>query len=274
MTVHAHPDDESITTGGLLARCASVGVLTCLVTCSDGRYGSVNPDLGLTLDPEGLAAVRAGELDAAAGELGVGELYRLGYHDSGMTGSPTNSASQAFWSQPAEAVIPQLVALIRSFRPHVIVTYDPFGGTGHPDHIAAHRITVLAIEAAREAASYPATGQPWIVSRLFYPVYPVSAMRAFIDMTIERGEPHPMGGADAEAINYTRTDETVTHQVNISTVYDRKRAALSRHQTQVGRHYPQLYRSALARREHEHFRSAIDRPCPCQWDDIFEPSGT
>lgn len=270
MAVHAHPDDESITTGGLLAQCSSAGVKTCLLTCTDGRYGPVNPDLGLALDPDALAVVRSSELDEAARELGIGELRRLRYHDSGMSGSPTNHAPWGFWSQPTDDVLLEVVQVIRSFRPHVIVTYDPLGCTGHPDHTATHRVTVLAIEAASEARMYPTAGPPWTVSRLFYPVYPVSAMRSFITETLENGDPHPMGGMEAEAIDYTRPDESVTHRVNIGTVHERKRAALGQHRTQVGRHYPQMYLSALARREHEHFRVAIDRPCPCSWDDIFE----
>jgi LmbE family N-acetylglucosaminyl deacetylase len=79
-----HPDDESITTGGTLARCAAEGVTTCLVTCTDGRYGPVNPDLGLALSPDDLASMRSAELHAAAAALGVGQVRQLGYHDSGI----------------------------------------------------------------------------------------------------------------------------------------------------------------------------------------------
>lgn len=271
MAVHAHPDDESITTGGLLARCSAAGVTTCLLTCTDGRYGPVSPDYGMTLDPAALAVVRAEELAAAARELGVSEVCQLEYHDSGMTGSAANSAPLAFWNQPVDDVLALAVSHVRRFRPHVVVTYDPFGSTGHPDHIAAHRITVLAVEAAAEGHSFPHTGPPWTVDRLVYPVFPVSAMRDFIKEAIDSGQPHPMGGVAAEDINYTRADEAVTYSVAISGVYERKRAALHQHRTQVGRHYPQLYRSALARREHEHFRIAIGRERMSGWDDIFEP---
>lgn len=271
MAVHAHPDDESITTGGLLARCARAGVRTCLVTCTDGRYGPVNPELGVALSPEQLGAARGTELEAAAAALGVDELRRLGYHDSGMTGSSTNHAAQAFWSQPIDSVVARVVELIREFRPHVVVAYDPFGCTGHPDHVQAHRVAVLAVEAAAEGHAFAAAGEAWVVGRLFYPVYPVSSMRRFIDETLAHGQPHPMGGQAAESINYTRPDDTVTHRVDIREVYGCKRDALSRHRTQVGPHYPQLYRSALARRDFEHFRLAVGRPCPCDFDDLFEP---
>lgn len=271
MAVHAHPDDESITTGGLLARCSAAGVTTCLLTCTDGRYGPVSPDYGKALDPAALAAVRAQELMAAARELGVSQVRQLEYHDSGMTGSDANSAPLAFWNQPVDDVLSLAVSHVRKFRPHVVVTYDPFGGTGHPDHIAAHRMTALAVEAAAEARLFPHSGPSWAVARLVYPVFPVSAMRDFITEAIDSGQPHPMDGVAAEDINYTRADESVTHVVAISGVYERKRAALHEHRTQVGRHYPQLYRSALARREHEHFRVAIDRGGVPGWDDIFEP---
>jgi N-acetyl-1-D-myo-inositol-2-amino-2-deoxy-alpha-D-glucopyranoside deacetylase len=273
MAVHAHPDDESITTGGTLARCAAEGVATCLVTCTDGRYGPVNPDLGLSLSPDELSGVRAAELRAAAAVLDVGEVRQLGYHDSGMTGAAENNGERSFWSQPVDETVGRFVEIIRSFRPHVVITYDPFGGTGHPDHIAAHRVTLLAVEAAAERRAWPEAGTTWAVSRLLYPVFPVSAMRDFITASLARGEPHPMGGKSAEEINYTRPDALVTHLVSIRDFYERKRAALMGHRTQVGRHYPQMYRSALARREHEHFRLALDRPGSCSWDDIFERAG-
>jgi len=271
MVVHAHPDDESITTGGLLARCASAGVRTCVVTCTDGRYGPVNPELGVALSPDQLAVAHAAELEAAAAELDVDELRQLGYHDSGMTGSSTNGAAQAFWSQPIDSVVARIVELIREFRPQVVVTYDPFGCTGHPDHIQAHRVAVLAVEAAAEGHIFTEAGAAWMVSRLFYPVYPISSMRRFIDESLDHGQPHPMGGQAAEAINYTRPDDTVTHRVDIREVYASKRNALSQHRTQVGPHYPQMYRAALARRDYEHFRLVVDRPCSWDFDDLLEP---
>lgn len=149
--VHAHPDDESITTGGLFSRCAEAGVVTILLTCTDGRYGPVNPELGLRLPPDQLAGVRSAELDEAARILGVTEVRRLGHHDSNMTGLSQNQAPKAFWAQPTDELVATAVRLIRECRPHVVVTYDAFGNTGHPDHVQAHRITMLAVAAASEA---------------------------------------------------------------------------------------------------------------------------
>jgi len=274
LAVHAHPDDEAITTGGLLARCADAGIRTKLVTCADGRYGPLNPELGVALSPDGLAEVRASELSAAARVLGVDELEWLGYHDSGMRGSPHNHTPRAFWSQPFDQLITQMVDIMRQFQPHVVITYDPFGCTGHPDHIQAHRITLVAVEAAAEGHALPDTGPPWTVGHVYYPVFPRSAMQRFILEELRAGRPHPFEGRAAVEINYTRPDETVTHHVDIANVHKRKRDALYAHRTQVGPHYPQLYRAALARREHEHFRLALDRSnrsAGISFNDIFEP---
>ncbi|MGH3625408.1 MAG: PIG-L family deacetylase [Sciscionella sp.] len=269
LAIHAHPDDESITTGGLLARCADGGVRTRLVTCTDGRYGPVNPDLGFTLRPDELAKVRRKELGTAAEMLGVAELDCLGFHDSGMMGSPNNQWPRAFWAQPLQTLVEQVVRIVRGFRPHVLVTYDPFGCTGHPDHIQAHRAALLAVEAATESHLFPGVGAPWTVSQVFYPVFPMSAMERFITEEVRAGRPHPYDGRPSAEINYVRPDAVVTHQIDISEVYERKRKALHAHRTQVGSHYPQLYRAALARREHEHFRLALSRPAEVGVDDIF-----
>lgn len=204
LAIHAHPDDESITTGGLLARCADAGVRTRLVTCTDGRYGPVNPGLGLTLTPEELAEVRRKELGSAAKVLGVAELDWLGYHDSGTMGSPNNQRPQAFWAEPLQKLVERVVRILRQFRPHMLVTYDPFGCTGHPDHIQAHRVALLAAEGAAEPHLFPDTGAPWTVSHVFYPVFPMSAMERFIDEELRAGRPHPFDGRSSDEINYTR----------------------------------------------------------------------
>lgn len=273
LAVHAHPDDESITTGGLLARCTAAGMLTALVTCTDGRHGPVNPELGLDLQPDQLAEVRATELRAATRILGVSRLEWLGWHDSGMTGSPHNDAPLAFWSQPFELLLGPMVRILRSFRPHIVVTYDPFGGTGHPDHIQAHRVTLLATEAAADTHAFASEGAPWTAVQVFYPVFPGTAMERLIEEDLRAGRPHPFDGRPITEINYVRRDELVTHRVRIRAVYERKRDALHAHRTQVGPHYPQLYRAALARREHEHYRLARGAAATMDVSDLFEPVG-
>ncbi|MGH3875093.1 MAG: PIG-L family deacetylase [Pseudonocardiaceae bacterium] len=271
LAVHAHPDDESITTGGLLARCAESEVTTILLMCTDGRYGPVNPDLGLQLTPDQLADMRAAELDEAARILDVTEIRRLGHHDSNMTGLPENNAPKAFWAQPTDELVATVVRLVRECRPHVVVTYDPFGNTGHPDHVQAHRVTMLAVAAASEARCFPETGAVWSVQQVFHPVYPVSSLRRFVDEELQAGRPHPFEGRDVAEIDYGRPDSDVTHRVDIGDEHKRKTRALHAHLTQIGPHYPQLYRVALARREHEHFRLAWQRDPRGGFEDIFEP---
>ncbi|MGL5825963.1 MAG: PIG-L family deacetylase [Nocardioides sp.] len=274
LAVHAHPDDESITTGGLLARCSRSGVSTRLVTCTDGRYGPVNPDLGLKLLPDALADLRASELAAAADVLGIGRVDRLGYHDSGMLGSPHNQAPAAFWSQPIDVLVGQLVGVLRAFRPHVVISYDPFGCTGHSDHIHAHRVTMLGVAAAGESHVFAELGPAWEIGRVFYPVFPRSALDRFVKEDLRAGLPHPFDGRDATTVNYVRPDATVTHVVDIAAVHDVKTAALHSHRTQVGPHYPKLYRAALARRDYEHFRLAYShsgRDWPPALAEVFEP---
>jgi N-acetyl-1-D-myo-inositol-2-amino-2-deoxy-alpha-D-glucopyranoside deacetylase len=270
LAVHAHPDDESITTGGLLLRCAEAGVETTLVTCTDGRYGPVNPELGIQLSPDELAVVRAGELKDATRLLRVSSVHWLGYHDSNMTGMKQNHAPNAFWSRPQDELAAGLVEIIRSARPHIVVTYDPFGNTGHPDHVQAHRATLLAVSAAAEPWCFSAAGPAWTVRQVFYPVYPFSSLQQFIDDDIRADRPHPFEGRPVAEINYGRPDETVTHRVSIGEVHSRKTEALHAHRTQVGPHYPQLYRAALARRQHEHYRLAWQTAPIKNFGDVFE----
>ncbi|MGW0215379.1 PIG-L family deacetylase [Micromonospora chokoriensis] len=149
MAVHAHPDDEATSTGGVLARYADEGVTTVLVTCTDGRCGDgpggVKPgDPGH--DPAAVVAMRRAELEASCAVLKVSHLETLGYADSGMMGWSTNDQPGAFWTTPVAEAAGRLAELIRQYQPDVIVTYDENGFYGHPDHIQAHRVTMAAVE--------------------------------------------------------------------------------------------------------------------------------
>ncbi|KAB1948570.1 GlcNAc-PI de-N-acetylase [Micromonospora sp. ALFpr18c] len=148
MAVHAHPDDEATSTGGVLARYAAEGVTTVLVTCTDGRCGDgpggVKPgDPGH--DPAAVVTMRQAELEASCAALKVTHLETLGYADSGMMGWPTNDLPGSFWTTPVDEAADRLAELIRQYRPDVVVTYDENGFYGHPDHIQAHRITMAAV---------------------------------------------------------------------------------------------------------------------------------
>jgi LmbE family N-acetylglucosaminyl deacetylase len=149
MAVHAHPDDEVISTGGILARYSREGVRTVLVTCTDGSqgfgpHGELPGEPGHDLDD--VAAIRRRELDASCAILGVSELELLGYRDSGMAGWAGNDSPDAFANAPLGEGASRLAALIERYEPAVVVTYDAGGGYGHPDHVQTHRIAVAALE--------------------------------------------------------------------------------------------------------------------------------
>ncbi len=149
MAVHAHPDDEATGTGGLLAKAAAEGIRTVLVTCTDGRCGDLPGGIKPGQpghDPEAVVALRQAELEQSCKILDVSDLELLGYHDSGMMGWDNNSEPGAFWNTPIDEAAERLADLMRQYEPDVVVTYDPNGFYGHPDHIQAHRITMRAVE--------------------------------------------------------------------------------------------------------------------------------
>ncbi len=179
--VHAHPDDECLGTGATIAHYTARGAQVRVVTCTLGEEGEVIGEqwAGLAVDrADQLGGYRIGELTAALHALGVGAPSYLGgagrWRDSGMAGTPQRSRERFIDADEHEAV-GALVAIIRQLRPHVVVTYDPNGGYGHPDHIHAHTVTVAAVAAARSAADYP--GEPWTVPKLYWSVFAVSAIR-------------------------------------------------------------------------------------------------
>ncbi|HET9072365.1 MAG TPA: PIG-L family deacetylase [Acidimicrobiales bacterium] len=231
MAVHAHPDDEATSTGGVLARYAAEGVRTVLVTCTDGSCGDgpggVKPgEPGH--DREAVAAARLVELRRSAELLGVGSLELLGYRDSGMMGWATNDEPGAFWGMDvAEAAAP-LVELMERHRPQVVVTYDANGFYGHPDHIMAHRIAT----AAAETSGVPA--------KLYHTAVPRSGLAEFAAALREAGVEPPGPSdreegqfAEAEEPDWGTPDELVTTAVDVSGYVDAKFAALAAHASQA-----------------------------------------
>lgn len=180
--VHAHPDDESLSNGATIAYYAGRGAQVSVVTCTLGEEGEVIGDrwAGLAFDrADQLGGYRIGELTAALRALGVGAPIYLGgagrWRDSGMEGTEKRRRERFIDADEREAV-GALVDIIRRLRPHVVVTYDPNGGYGHPDHIRAHTVTTAAVAAAGpgpEGADYP--GEPWEVPKFYWTVLAVSA---------------------------------------------------------------------------------------------------
>ena len=153
--LHAHPDDECLTTGGTMARLASEGHRVVLVTATDGSLGEV-PE-GLLADGEDLATRRAREVRASAAALGVAEHRFLGYGDSGMAGTDGNAAPGAFCNADVEEAAARLARVLEEETADVLVTYDANGGYGHPDHIQVHHVGIRAADLAGTPGLYQVT---------------------------------------------------------------------------------------------------------------------
>ncbi len=241
MSVHAHADDETITMGGLLATCADRGIRTCNICCTDGKLASiVAVDMPEETTRPRLGEIRQQELRAALDILGVNEVHFLGYGDSGMWGADTNQLPDAFWKADINEAVARLVAHIRRFRPHVMVTYDGAGGYGHPDHIQTHRVTLLAAEAAHLKSLYPEAGEPWRVEKLYYTSFPVSFFKKIAEMAKAAGREPPFGVEDPDDLPFLTPDEWVTTTVDVRNAVRRKRAALLAHRSQIAPDWPLL----------------------------------
>ena len=224
MAVHAHPDDEATSTGGVLARYAAEGITTVLVTCTDGRCGDgpggVKPD-DPGHEPAAVVAMRQAELEASCAALKVAHLETLGYADSGMMGWPTNSAPGSFWTTPVAEAANRLAELIREYRPDVVVTYDENGFYGHPDHIQAHRVTMAAVALTD------------IPAKVYWTTAPHSMMADFAkvmqEIGVEWAEPD---AASEPGPQLGLPDEEITTWVDTSMYGAQKFDALATHSSQ------------------------------------------
>jgi LmbE family N-acetylglucosaminyl deacetylase len=174
MTVTGHPDDETLWTGGVMARYAAEGLRVLCVTCTGGENGSiVVPELDTPANRARLGEIRAEELSRALARLGSIENRWLGYRDSGMMGTPENIDPRSFWQADPEEATGRLVRIVREVRPDVIVTFNEWGGNGHPDHIRAALIARAAFDRAGNATAYPEqlhgldAVAPWTPSKLY-----------------------------------------------------------------------------------------------------------
>jgi N-acetyl-1-D-myo-inositol-2-amino-2-deoxy-alpha-D-glucopyranoside deacetylase len=234
--VHAHPDDETLTTGATIAHYASRGADVRVVTCTLGEEGEVIGErwAGLAADKaDQLGGYRIGELSSALRALGVSEPIFLGgagrFRDSGMAGTPPRGSQRFVDADPRDAV-GALVAIIRQFRPHVVVGYDPNGGYGHPDHIQVHDVTTAAVAEAG-GADYP--GEPWSVPKFYWTVTARSAMAAGIRELADANLPADWIVIAPEEFPFGFDDDQITAVVDALESRDAKVAALRAHATQV-----------------------------------------
>ena len=234
--VHAHPDDETLTTGATIAHYRAGGADVRVVTCTLGEEGEVIGERWARLAVDGadqLGGYRIGELSSALSQLGVSEPIFLGgagrWRDSGMAGTPPRGRQRFVDADPREAV-GALVDVIRDQRPHVVVTYDPNGGYGHPDHVHANEITTEAIAAAA-GPDYP--GEAWQVPKFYWTVAVRSAVEAALDRIAEVELPAGWIRTGVDEFPFTYPDADVDAVIDAPESLDAKVAALRAHQTQV-----------------------------------------
>ena len=247
LLVHAHPDDESIGQGATMAKYVAEGCGVTLVTCTAGEMGEILvPELEhLAADREDrLGEHRRGELAAAMQALGVTDHRFLGgfgrYRDSGMQWHEDGHAiaaddihDNAFWRADLAEAATELVAVIREVRPQVLVTYDQFGGYGHPDHIQAHRVAMYAAQLAAVPSYRRDLGEAWDIPKIYWTAMSESRMREGLRRLREAGDETTFEGMDPDNIPWGSSDDEIDAVIAAPEHADAKMAAMRAHATQI-----------------------------------------
>lgn len=249
LLVHAHPDDESIGQGATMAKYVAEGVGVTLVTCTGGEMGEILvPELAhLAADQEDrLADQRRIELTNAMAALGVTDHRYLGgfgrYRDSGMKWHEDGYAipaddihDNAFWHADLLVAASDLVAVIREVRPQVLVTYDEFGGYGHPDHIQAHRVATYAAALAAVPSFRPDLGEPHQIAKTYWGAMSAVRMREGLRTLRAAGDTTTFEGMDPDGPlpPFMVEDEFITAEVDAADYVDAKLEAMRAHVTQI-----------------------------------------
>jgi LmbE family N-acetylglucosaminyl deacetylase len=218
VSFHAHPDDETTSTGGTLAKAADAGHRVVIVWGTRGEHGEY-PD-GFLADGEELWPHRVEEAGKAAAILGAARTEFLGYRDSGMMGTPENDADGCFWRADVEEAAARLAAILREENADVLTVYDDHGGYGHPDHIQVHRVGMRAGELAGTPRVYQATFNRDLIFQLFE-----EARAAGLRM--------PDGQDDDLPSEFGTPEAEITTAVDVRDVIERKRAAMQAHASQI-----------------------------------------
>jgi len=254
MTVHAHPDDETIGTGGTMAKAVRAGNRVVLVTCTRGEMGEiVVKEMDTPENHRRLGEIRAGELEAAMGVLGVTEWENLGYRDSDMLGREGNNDPRTFWQADLDEAARRLTWLIRRYKPDVVTTYNAFGGYGHPDHIRVHDTAIRAVPRAGDPNWYPEqleTGlEPWTPKKFYEQATPESIRRKMNERLAELGTdtawlppkdatPEQLAEYEERMKQMLTPDDQVTTWIDIGDELEAKWAAIQKHVTQINMDFP------------------------------------
>lgn len=214
---HAHPDDEAIATGGLMALAADEGHRVILVCATRGEQGE--PQEGVLLEGEALWQRRIVELEEACKLLGAEPPLLLGYEDSGMMGEPTNDNPACFWQADHDEAVERMVKILRDVDADVLTIYDENGGYGHPDHIRVHRVGLAAARSVGLEHVYEATMNRDRIAEM------IAAAR-------EAGE--QLGDEDDDPSEFGTPDAHISFGLDVSSVVDRKKEAIVAHRSQVG----------------------------------------
>lgn len=232
LLVHAHPDDETINNGVTMAMYAQAGAQVALVTCTRGEEGEILvPELAAAASDkeDRLAEIRERELAQALNALGVHRHWFLGaphkiFRDSGMMGMPQNSRSDVFWSADIPEAATLLSDYILDFKPHVMITYDEFGGYGHPDHIQAHRVAMMAAEISATRG--------WDIPKIYWNIMPRSVVQKGMDAMKELGSDF-FGVESIDELPFVKDDEFVHAVIDGNDFVEMKQEAMRAHRTQI-----------------------------------------
>lgn len=236
LAVHAHPDDESSKGSATYAYYVSRGVEVMVVSCTGGERGDIlNEGLGARAMAErDLPGLRRIEMAAAARVLGIQHRW-LGYMDSGMPSDDGSVPPNSFASIPLEISAEPLVAVIRDFKPQVLITYDENGGYPHPDHIRCHEVSVAAYDWAADADRYPRAGEPWQIEKLYYErTFNVQRFRSIFD-AVRADDPDPAMIERFEGMleRFANAPELTLTSVPSADFFEARDAALRSHASQV-----------------------------------------
>jgi mycothiol S-conjugate amidase len=236
LAVHAHPDDEASKGAATMARYVAEGVEVLVATCTGGERGSIlNPAMNRPDVIANLSGIRHHEMQNAIDILGVHHAW-LGFVDSGLPeGDPLPPLPEGcFGLEPLTLAAEPLVRLVRTFRPHVMTTYDENGGYPHPDHVMCHKVSVEAFEAAADPDRYPGTGEPWQPLKLYYHMtFHRNRFMALHQGMVEAGLDSPYADRLEEWSERPDMGDRVTTRVPCGDYFDVRDRALLAHETQV-----------------------------------------
>ena len=249
LAAFAHPDDEGFSCGGTLAMLADLGASITMACLTNGDVGEISdPSLAT---PQTLAQVRQEEMRQATLVIGAADVRFLGYRDSGMAGTADNNHPNSLYQAPPDQVVGRQVAIIREVRPDMIITHDPTGGYGHPDHVTTYARVTQAFALAGDGAAHPPQAgsgdQPWTPRLLYHACFPRSVMRRIWQEMRDAGVTPPFASLAGESLG--SPDEAVTTLVNVGAYVDTKMTSLACHRTQMDPNGPFAQLPAEASRQ-------------------------